>query len=110
MSNPKYGTGDTVYLRESASIGILEAWRIGSVSSNYPGQWLYTVEAARSQPTSGSFVGDRKQLVTGVTVFYTEDSFVSFCEALSIARQTLTSRLEHIDSLLAANCDLGTDS
>lgn len=101
MSNPSYSVGDTVYLRESAVFGFLESMSISGVYSS-PSGWMYTVQTPRTQITQT--YGDRRSLVNNMTLYFTEGEFVTYCEALALAKIVLEAQLAKIDTLIQ-NCE-----
>ena len=101
MSNPKYNVGDPVYFRESAVFGFLESMTVSGVLS-YPGGWMYTVQQPQTQITQT--YGDRRSLVNNAILYFTENEFVSYCEALGLAKTMLEYQLAKINTL-AQSCD-----
>ena len=95
MDNPAYHENDVVYLRESASIGFLEAIRIGSII-RYNGQWLYGATNLVKNPIAPPFYGDRITVSHTGTVFYTEDELITICEALDMAEENAQRVLDAI--------------
>jgi len=115
MSNPKYNVNDVVYLRESAALGFLEAMRINSVNnSDISSGWLYTLSASQLQPIAASHYGEMITSTygrgsihssSGAQVYFTEDEFVSLCEALDLIRAVLQARLSKVEAQIADLCE-----
>jgi hypothetical protein len=103
MSNPQYAINDVVYLRESAALGYIEAVRISGVA-NSNGSWIYTVSSRISQPRHATVYGDRISFVNGATLYFTEDEFVTLCEALNLAEDCFTRALAAIQTQKATYC------
>lgn len=106
MSNaPKYDIGTVVYFRSSAAKGFLEAVRI-TITTKVNYGWIYGVTYKPSEPQAPAYFGDRISLgfINPQQVFYTEDEFVLYCEALGLAEQYYTIQLSNIQSLIANNC------
>jgi len=92
---PTYDVGDIVYLRESAAIGYLEPLKISGLSKSSLG-WVYTVVAGGSSPYST--YGDRKSLINGAILYYTESEFVSLRAALDLAYDYAIGVASRIDA------------
>ncbi len=104
-STPKYEIGEGVYFRSSAARGFLEAVRITIISKVQSG-WIYGITYRPNEPQAPAYYGDRINLgyVNPQQVFYTEDEFVTYCEALGLAERYLQIQLNNIQGLIASNC------
>jgi len=78
MNQPKFSIGSLVYLRESAAIGHLEAVRVNGIHI-YNTTWLYTTTFSRDTSIN------RVSTVNKSTLYYSEDEFVSYCDATILA-------------------------
>lgn len=105
---PKFTVGQHVYLKESAALGFLETVRINGIYKS-PVGWSYTVAIGGREPTGARFYGDRVSLINNSVLFFSEDEFVSVCEALTLAERSLQKSLQDIQSKLASLCP-GTES
>ncbi len=114
---PKHDIGDVIYLRESAALGFLEAMRVGGISKN-DSVWIYSLVANQLQPNQASIYGDRIYSTygrgqihssSGAPLYFTEDEFLTLCEALVLIRNSLQSRLLTIESQIADLCSEGTE-
>lgn len=103
MSNPVFNVGDTVYLRSSAGIGFLETLRISGIHKTSAG-WVYTVYNAPSINNINYSMGDRKSLVNGAVIYFSESEFISYCDALTLIETNLSTRLDQVRTLIA-NCE-----
>lgn len=92
-----YDVGDVVYLKESAAIGSIESVRISGVHKHNHG-WLYTIESRISQPQHASVYGDRVSQVNAQVMLFTEEEFVTYCDALSLAETNALSILSKIQA------------
>ena len=104
-NSPKYDVGDIVYFKTSAARGFIEPVKIGIVAK-IDTTWVYGLKYKNSEPSAPRVFGDRISLggLGAQQVYYTEDEFQTYCEALSVAERYLTSQLTAIQTLIAANC------
>lgn len=100
---PIYLEGDTVYLKESAALGFLEAVVINGMTRNN-GKWIYTIRTGVSSPSSPTVYGDRRSLVHGKTLYFSEDELISLCEALDLAEANAQRVLDNIKAQKASLC------
>jgi len=103
MTPPKFDINDTVYLRESAALGFLEAVRITGVHK-YKDGWVYTIGSRVANPRHPATFGDRISHVHGQTLYFSEDEFVTHCDALFLAEANATNMLQRIQSQRMAIC------
>jgi hypothetical protein len=103
ISRPLYEPGDIVYLRESAALGFLEAVQISTLMYG-PNGWVYTTRSRAGQPTALSHYGDRASLVNGVTLYFSEDEFVTVCDAQLLVEANLQAQLDRIRSQRSSQC------
>lgn len=104
MNNPIYSIGDTLYFRESASIGSLEPVVISSIMSKN-GEWLYAVRfKGGSMPTAAVQYGDKISMVHGATLYYTSDELMNLCDALALAEQNAQRVLNNIQAQRSTLC------
>lgn len=88
-TNPKHTVGDVVYLLESAAIGSLEAVKIGGVHLGQGG-WMYTINVGIGQ------IGhlDRRSSIGNQVLYYTEDEFLLFHDALVLVEANAKAAYE----------------
>ncbi len=104
MDAPLYEEGDTVYLRESAAIGFLEAVIISGIRRG-DNKWLYSVQAGISQRNATHY-GDKISFVNGAQLLFTEEEFVPLCTALDLAEANLQRQLADIQRRKASLCEV----
>jgi len=104
MSAPLYDIGDSVYLRESAALGFIEAVRISGVSKQSTG-WVYTIEARSAQPMAPTVYGDRIATTNRAILYFSEDEFLPLCDALNLAEEHALSVLSKIQAQKQRLCD-----
>jgi 2-keto-4-pentenoate hydratase len=104
VSTPAYTIDDVVYLKESAGIGFLEAMRVSGVQLN-AGGWVYSVSVAPAYPMRAGTYGDRRLLMTGTTIYYSEDELLQYCDALQLALNVARTRYETLLALSQAKCN-----
>lgn len=103
MSNPLYSVGQTVYYRSSATSGFIDPIVISGVKSS-GSNWVYKIASNRSASQSLSTYTDKNSLITGDVLWFREDEFVTYCDALVLARQNLEAQLSSINTALADRC------
>lgn len=99
---PKYTERDVVYLKESAALGFLEAVTISGVMKNN-GKWLYTINVSAAPMTT--LYGDKRSLVHGNTLYFSEDEFVLMCDALDLAEAHAQRVLDKVKAQKAMFCN-----
>lgn len=102
-ATPLYKTGDTVYLKESAQIGFLEAVRISSVLTSTNDQWTYTISFDGKLPTPPTF-GERITHHSPRTLYFNESELITFCDAADLVESVLSQRLAEIQQQRAGRC------
>lgn len=100
MAEPLFELNSTVYLKESAAAGFLEAVKVDTVQKRAT-EWVYSVRFNPKLPTSALF-GDRITYHNPGVVYYNESELVSYCDALELVENNLTSRLAEAQRLRAA--------
>ena len=103
MANPLYTIGEVLYFKESAALGFLEAIRINGVHLNNTG-WVYSVEAKAPLQATPALYGDRVSLVNNATLYFSEDEFLTLCDALLLIEANLTRKLGQIQAQRASFC------
>lgn len=96
MATPKYNINDIIYLRESAALGFLEAVRISGVYKKGE-EWLYTIYAGVIGAANANYYGDRRTLVNGSILHFTESELISEYDALLLTKANLQRQLDKIE-------------
>lgn len=102
MNNPKYTFGSVVYLKESAALGFLEAVTISGVHAT-SNSWLYTINASLSPPSPGNYL-DRRSMVNTQQLYYSEDEFVTKCDAYVLAEANAKATYDRIKATRRTFC------
>lgn len=92
---PKYRIGDVVHSVESASLGELDAYRIGSISQKSPGVWVYRFYIEKRPPDQQT-VEDRIDLRTNWGLFYEESELTDVCTAVNLAILNVQARINRV--------------
>lgn len=103
INTPLFGPGDIVYIRESAALGFLEPVQINGAIYSSNG-WLYTVAARASSPMTPSHYGDRVTAVQGMVLHFSEDEFVTKCDAYLLVEANLQAQLDRIRLQRESQC------
>ena len=103
MTSPLFSVGDTVYLKESAELGFLEAARVGHVMTSTNEEWVYGISLGGSLPSAPTF-GDRIHYRKVPEPYYNESELLSFCDAADFVEDFLSARLVDIRALRADRC------
>jgi len=101
MSSPTYTINQTVYLKESAALGRLEAMRISGVFQIASGDWLYTCYAGYRPGYLAGYMGDRYAIAQGAVLQFSESEFVTYQEALVLAEANAMRNLADIQAKIA---------
>jgi len=102
-STPRFKIGDVVYLRESAELGQLEAYRVGQIS-RAGGFFIYTI-FINPRPAQEAAMGDQidgKRRDTQMS--YGEDVLLTFCEAVDIAITEVERKLDNLRFIQESRC------
>ncbi len=107
---PLYSIGDTLYLKESASLGFLEAFTVLSIEHTTDNRILYNMSGVAKSPvasnTASAMTSGRR---ISQIVFY-EDELCVLCDALALCRINLEAQLARIIALQSQHgCIVGTD-
>lgn len=100
---PAYEEGDSVYLKESAALGFLEAVTISGIVRQR-GKWVYAILTGRSNPIAPRYYGDRASLVNAQILYFTEDELIPVCDALVLAEANAQRVLERLQAQRASIC------
>lgn len=94
-TTPLYDTGQVVYLRESAAIGLIEPVRISGIMLGPDGGWLYSISASPANQAPGLY-GDRRSLTNNATLWFSETELISQCDALLVAEANALKTYEQV--------------
>jgi len=116
LPQPKFNINDVAYLRESAVLGHIEGYKVGSIAFSSTRELVYTVNVIGKAGKTQTF-GDRITHKGSISSFdntalrhlghiitFFESELVSYCEALELARDTTAIRLAQLNSLLESAC------
>jgi hypothetical protein len=110
MQTPIFNTSDTVYLRESAALGFIEAYIVDSIIHHPNGTLTYQCITHLKPPTATMTMGDRHRGTTRRYLEFLEQDLATYCEALELAEANLSTQLATIQARrLSAGCDTGTE-
>ena len=101
MSTPKYDVNQVVYLRESAALGHIEPVKISGMQRR-GSDWIYNIYAGTIGATNAAYYGDRRSLVNGSVLYFTEAEFVTEYEALMLTKANLEIQLEKINAQITS--------
>jgi hypothetical protein len=87
---------DIIYLRESAALGFMEAVRISGIYQR-GSEWLYTIYAGIAGAANANYYGDRRTLVNGSILHFTESELVSEYDALMLTKANLERQLSKVE-------------
>ena len=101
---PLYRRGDSVYLKGSAEIGKLEAYRVNSIKQMQDGRWVYRIDIGK-KPPDGPMIGDKydSRICEG-SLYYTEGELVTVCEALDIIVLRFSRNITRLEQAIASKC------
>jgi hypothetical protein len=102
VPQPKYGINEIVYFKQSASLGYIECAKVSAVyyDTNI-GKNIYLFNFKKSKPDMRT-VGDRIDMKHGFTTYMTEDSLLTYIEALQIKANYLRYEYQKSESQLAS--------
>lgn len=103
---PKYRIGDVVHSVESASLGELDAFKIGAIHQKSPGIWVYQFYIEKRPPDQQT-VEDRIDLRYNQNLFFEETELTDVCTAVNLAITNVQARINRLGFQLD-NC--GTDA
>lgn len=96
---PIYNIGQIVYLRDSAAIGFLEAYIIGSIAHQPDGRIVYTLVTSLKQPSAVLTIGDRITGQKALPIKFFESDLIGYVEALDMCIQNLQTQLSTLQAL-----------
>lgn len=101
--NPLFAINDEVYLRSSASIGMIEAVFVSGVYQRGNG-WMYTFRTGMGNPQSPAIYGNRQNLNPRHVLYLSEDELITKCEALILAESSAKAIYDKIKGLRERFC------
>ena len=95
---PIYSPGDTVYLKDSAALGFLEAYIVQSIHHLPDSTIRYRLSTHLKPPTANMTMGDRNRgtILKSLSLF--ESELVPYCEALALAIDNVTKQLASLQA------------
>jgi len=109
VASPQYSVGDIVYLRKSANVGFIEAYKVDGVRQDSSGIWFYKIEIP-AQPGTDRTFGDRISLRNGVVFELAEHELCTYCEALNIAIAAVRNNLNTLTALWEQHCSESSET
>lgn len=100
---PKFGIGDTVYLRESAVIGSLEAQTVAAIYQNTPTTIIYFMRGHLKSPPTVATFGDRITQLYRPNLYFEESELITYDEALQLVSSSLAARLDQVNAKLGGS-------
>ena len=97
MTAPRWEINELVYLDASARIGFLEAYKVTNIVKSRT-RWLYTIDVEQkppAEPTIGDFIDIKKTRM----LWFDESELIDFENALLLAENALTLKLNKIVQL-----------
>lgn len=104
FQKPVYALGDVVYLRDSAAIGFIEAYRIQHAVYNSDGTVSYVLETSVRTPTVATF-GDMVGPPRYAPLTMLETNLVSYCEAIDLALAHHQVAVSDLQAKKDSHCD-----
>lgn len=100
---PIYSPGDTVYLRDSAALGFLEAYIVKTITHRPDGQIQYYLSTHLKPPAANMTMGDRNtgRVLKQITFF--EYDLITYCEAIILAIENTEKQLASLQAQYAAS-------
>lgn len=98
---PKYKIGDVVHIAESASLGELDAYKIGAINQKSPGVWVYKIYIEKRPPASQT-VEDRVDLRYAQQLYFEESELIDLCPAVDLAINNVQARINRANSIFAS--------
>lgn len=95
---PIYNQGDTVYLRDSAALGFLEAYIVKSIVHRPDGLIHYYLSTHLKPPTANMTMGDRNTGRVLRQITFYESDLISYCEALVLAIENTEKQLASLQA------------
>jgi hypothetical protein len=100
MANaPIYNIGQTVYLKESAALGFLEAYIIKNMAYEPNGRLIYTLVTSLKSPAAVQTIGDRVTGQLALPIRFYEEDLIEYRVALETCIANLQNQLTHLQSL-----------
>jgi len=107
---PIYSQGDTVYLRDSAALGFLEAYIVQSIVHRPDGVIQYYLATHLKPPAVNMTMGDRNTGRVLRQLTFLETDLISYCEALVLAIDNTEKQLAALQAQYAiSGCGEGTE-
>jgi len=96
---PLYNIGSTVYLRESAALGFLEAYIVKEMAYQPNGKLFYTLSTSIRPPDAVQTIGDRITGRQNLPIRFYEEDLIAYREALELCITNLQTQLTALQRL-----------
>lgn len=103
FQKPIYNPGDIVYLKESAAIGFLEAYKVVHAKFNADGTVAYVLDTSVKSPTVATF-GDMVGPPRYSALTINESDLVDYCGGLDLAIAVHERQLASLQAKRASIC------
>lgn len=101
---PLYRRDEVVYLKSSAEIGKLEAFKINGIKQIQNGRWLYRIDIAKKPPAQGLIGDSFDGRIAEPSLYYTAAELITVCEALDIITTRFRNKLLALEAQVASRC------
>lgn len=101
---PEFNIDDVVYLKSSAAIGRLEAYKVSGIKQLQDTRWLFRIDIAKKPPNQ-QLIGDTydSRIVEG-SILYSIEELVGVCDAMGLIVSSLESRISAMEARVI-ECD-----
>ena len=101
-TTPKYAIGQSVYSRESAALGFLEAYQVRTITQVSQNRIVYWMVTGFSGPTVTPTMGDRVTNMYRPNVWFEESELITYCDALILAKANVDAQSAALAQLIAS--------
>ena len=96
---PLYDIGQTVYLKESAALGFLEAYLVKNMEYQPSGRLVYTLVTSLKSPAAVQTIGDRVTGQRALPIRFCEEDLIGYEQALDTCIVNLQNQLAVLQRL-----------
>ena len=101
---PLFRRDETVYLKSSAELGKLEAYKITSIKQLQEGRWIYRIDISKKPPHQGLIGDSFDARINEASIFYTDAELITVCEALDIICGRFRLQVEALEAKMLVRC------
>ena len=101
---PLYRRDESVYLKSSAELGKLEAYKITSIKQVQDGRWVYRISIGKKPPHQWLSGDSYDSRIPEAALHYTEAELITMCEALDIICGRFRRQVELLEIKVATRC------